>query len=510
MNKVIITGNDLTLEEFVNVCRYGYKVELSLVANKHIYDSNKIMTTILSKNECIYGVNTGFGILSDVSISTEDCMQLQKNLIMSHAVGVGEKFSTDVVRGIILLRINNLAKGYSGVRNIVVDTLVMMLNKGVHPTVPEKGSLGASGDLVPMSHVVLPLLGLGYAEYNGVVLDGKEAMQQAQIPLLQLKEKEGLACINGTQAMTAVGALTLFDSINIMKIADISASLTFEALNGIMNALDNRIHMLRPYKGQIDTARIMSALLLESEMTTNQGDLRNQDAYSLRCIPQVHGASKDLINYVKDKVKIEMNSVTDNPIIIPESNEVISVGNFHGQPMALCFDFLCIALSELASISERRIERLVNPALNEGLPCSLVKNSGINSGYMIIQYAAAALVSENKVLSHPACVDSIPSSCNQEDHVSMGTISARKAREIMLNTRKVLAMELLCACQGIDLRGRKKLGKGTAAAYTLIREKVPMLESDREVYLEINECEQLIIREVLTSKVESIIGELNF
>ena len=390
-----------------------------------------------------------------------------------------------------------------------IETMVDMLNKGVHPVVPEKGSLGSSGDLAPLSHMVLPMIGLGKAEYKGEVMDGAEAMAKAGINTIQLTSKEGLALINGTQAMTSVGALTLCDAIDLMKVADLAAALSFEAQNGVVNALDSRIHMLRPHKGQIDTAKIILNLLEGSRMTTKQGEIRVQDAYALRCVPQVHGASKDAINYVKGKLEIEINSVTDNPLVFHDTKEGVSGGNFHGQPMALSFDFLGIALAEIANISERRLERLVNPALS-GLPAFLVEKGGLNSGFMIVQYSAAALVSENKVLAHPASVDSIPSSANQEDHVSMGTIAARKAREIMENVRRVLAMEIMCACQAIDLRGNKGLGTGTKVAYDLVREKVERLVDDRPLYEDINACEDLITSGKLIQAVEEAVGEINF
>ena len=457
MEKVIITGNTLTLEEVMSVCRNFTKVELSDLAVEKVLKSRKIVDDFVENEDVVYGITTGFGKFSDVTISKEESELLQKNLIITHAVGAGKPFETEIVRGIILLRINNLAKGYSGAKLETIQTMIEMLNKRVHPVVPEKGSLGASGDLAPLSHMVLPMIGLGLAEYMGTVMSGEKAMKLAGIPVIQLTSKEGLALINGTQVMTAVGALTVYDALNILKVSDIAAAMSFEAQNGVVNALDNRIHEIRPHKGQIDTARILLNLLTGSKMTTKQGDIRVQDAYSLRCVPQVHGASKDAVNYVKEKVEIEINSVTDNPIVFPETKEGISGGNFHGQPMALSFDFLGIALSELADISERRIERLVNPSLS-GLPAFLVEHGGLNSGFMIVQYSAAALVSENKILAHPASVDSIPSSANQEDHVSMGTIAARKAREILGNVRRVLAMEIMCACQGIDLRGNKGLG----------------------------------------------------
>ena len=510
MKKVVITGDDLSLEQFVSVCRENAQVELAPESIEKINVARKVIDRFVEEEKVVYGVTTGFGLLCEVSISKEDCALLQKNVVMSHAVGVGDPFDTEIVRGTLLLRINNFAKGYSGIRLETVETMLRMLNEGVHPIVPEKGSLGASGDLAPMSHVILPMMGLGYAEYKGEVLRGSEAMERAGIPVIELGAKEGVACINGTPVMTSVGALALHDGINLLKSADIAVSLTFEALNGIVNVLDPKVHRVRPHKGQMDTAQNILALVEGSEMVTSQGEIRVQDAYSLRCSPQVHGASKDTIDFIKEKVEIEMNAVTDNPIIFPETGEVISAGNFHGQPMALCFDYLGIALSEIANISERRIERLVNPALSGGLPGFLTKNSGLNSGFMIVQYSAAALVSENKILAHPASVDSIPSSANQEDHVSMGTIGARKAREIMKNVRKVLAMELMCACQGIELRGMKKLGKGTRSAYETVRKYVLPLEGDREIHEDITLCENIMISGELITAVEKSAGELLF
>ena len=501
MDKVIITGNDLTLDEVVAVCRNYKKVELSDFAVERILKSRKVVDDFVENEDVVYGITTGFGKFSDVTISKEESKTLQKNLIISHSVGAGKPFDSEVVRGIILLRINNLAKGYSGARLETIQTMIEMLNRKVHPIIPEKGSLGASGDLAPLSHMVLPMIGLGKAEYEGEIMTGQEAMKKAGIPVIELTAKEGLALINGTQVMTALAALTVYDSLNIIKTADIAAALSFEAQNGIINALDQRLHDIRPHKGQIDTARVLTELLTGSKMTTKQGEIRVQDAYSLRCVPQVHGASKDAINYVKEKIEIEINSVTDNPIIFPETNEGISGGNFHGQPMALSLDFLGIALSELANISERRIERLVNPTLS-GLPAFLVEHGGLNSGFMIVQYSAAALVSENKILAHPASVDSIPSSANQEDHVSMGTIAARKAKEIMENVRRVLAMEIMCACQGIDLRGNKGLGAGTRPVYEEVRKVVPMLKEDRPIYEDINKCEELIKNGTITKACE--------
>ncbi len=506
MNSVVITGHGLTLEAFVAVCRECVPVELSREAQNNILMSRNVVDRLVEDEAVVYGITTGFGKFSDISISHDECKLLQKNLIITHAVGAGEPFDNAVVRGMMLLRINNLAKGFSGVCLSTVETLIAMLNRGVTPIVPQKGSLGASGDLAPLSHMVLPMLGLGEAEYMGRRMPGGEAMALAGIPTVELVAKEGLALINGTQAMTSVGALALYDGIRSMKLADIAAALSFEANRGVEDALDPRVHALRAHSGQGTTAANLRRLLHESRNVTQQGEIRVQDGYSLRCVPQVHGASRDALNYVKSKVEIEMNSVTDNPIVFEESNEAISAGNFHGQPMALAFDFLGIALSEIANISERRLERLVNPHLG-GFPAFLVKKGGLNSGFMIVQYSAAALVSENKVLAHPASVDSIPSSAGQEDHVSMGTIAARKAGEIQKNVRRVLAMEIMCACQAIDLiYGSKKLGKGTLPAYSAIRSVCKPLHDDRPLYEDINRCEKILDK--LLADVEAVIGRI--
>ncbi|WP_346898084.1 histidine ammonia-lyase [Clostridium sp. UBA7503] len=503
MNKVIINGNDLRLEDIVNVARNNYQVELSKEAIKRVEKSREIVDKIVEEDRVVYGITTGFGKFSDVSISGEDCKTLQRNLIISHACGFGNSLDTDIVRTIILLRANALSKGYSGIRLSTLQTLVAMLNKGVHPVIPEKGSLGASGDLAPLSHMVLPMLGEGEAEYQGKIISGREAMNKAGIEVVQLIAKEGLALINGTQVMTAVGALALWDGINLIKSGDIAAALTVEALRGIRDAFDLRTHNIRPHEGQIETAKNILALVDGSSLVTSQGEIRVQDAYTLRCIPQIHGASKDALNYAKHKVEIEINSVTDNPIVT-EEGDVISGGNFHGQPMALTFDFLGIAMSEIANVSERRLERLINYQLND-LPAFLVKHGGLNSGFMITQYAAAALVSENKILAHPASVDSIPSSANQEDHVSMGTIAARKARDIIRNAERVVATEILAACQAIDFREDYTLGKGTKVAYESVRDVVNFIENDVVMYKEIDKVTDLLRSGELANKVEEVV-----
>ncbi|MFA5577082.1 MAG: histidine ammonia-lyase [Tissierellaceae bacterium] len=508
MGKVFLNGNDLSLEDFIGVVRRNEEVAITKDAIIRIKKSRSLVEQFVNDNKVVYGITTGFGKFSDVVITGEETTKLQRNLIMSHACGVGNPLSEEIVRGIMLLRINALAKGFSGIRLSTLDTLVEMLNRGVHPLIPEKGSLGASGDLAPLAHMVLVMIGEGEAIYKGSRMSGKEAMKKANIQTVELTSKEGLALINGTQVMTSIGALTIYDTIVLSKIADVAASLSMEALNGIVDAFDLRLHEARAHTGQINSGKNLITLLENSKMVTRQGEKRVQDAYSLRCIPQIHGGSKDSFQYVKEKIEIEMNSATDNPLIFTEDEDVISGGNFHGQPMALAFDFLAIGLAELANISERRLERLVNPSLSEGLPAFLIGNGGLNSGFMIVQYSAASLVSENKILAHPASVDSIPSSANQEDHVSMGTIAARKAREIMENVRKVLSMEILAACQAIDLRGNKGLGKGSKIAYNIIRERIDILEEDRPMYFDINKCEEIIGSEDFIGEIESVVGKL--
>lgn len=507
MSTLFIDGFSLKLEDVVNVARGYQKVELTEEAVKRVNKCRETVDRYVDEKKVIYGITTGFGKFSDVTISKEDARALQENLIISHACGVGKPLDEEVVRGIMLLRANALSKGHSGIRLETINTLIAMLNKNVVPVVPEKGSLGASGDLAPLSHMVLVMLGYGEAVYEGVRMSGPEAMAKAGIPTIHLTSKEGLALINGTQVMTSVGALAIYDSLKIMKLADVTASLTVEALRGITDAFDPRIHALRPHQGQIDTAKNMLTILQGSKLTTKQGEIRVQDAYTLRCIPQIHGGSRDALRYIQEKVEIEINAVTDNPLIFPDDDVAFSGGNFHGQPMALPFDFLAIALSEIANVSERRIERLVNPALS-GLPAFLTPQGGLHSGFMIAQYSAASLVSENKVLAHPASVDSIPSSANQEDHVSMGTIAARKAREVLDNVRNVLAIELFSAAQAVDFGNPDGLGKGTKVAYSLIREKVEKLVDDRVMYLDINKIYDLVKSHTIIDAVEKEVGSL--
>ena len=488
---VILGGSSLTLEELERVARGNESVELSDAARFSIRESRRRLEKAASGSQPVYGVNTGFGDFSEIKISKENLRNLQRNLIVSHSCGTGEPMSRDEVRAMMLLRVNALARGYSGIRLETVEMIVRMLNRGIHPVVPEKGSLGASGDLAPLAHMVLAMIGEGEVEYNGSRISSSKVLSQEGLKPVILEEKEGLALINGTQALTAIGALSLIDSFRAYYLANLSGALTMEALRGITTAFDPRLQSARGHMGQMETAEIMLRLVEGSELTTIQNEVRVQDAYSIRCIPQVHGAVKDTLDYAREKVEIEMNAVTDNPIVLSDS-EIYSGGNFHGEPMALVFDFLSIAVSELASISERRLERLVNHQLS-GLPSFLAEKGGLNSGFMIVQYSAASLVSENKTLAHPASVDSIPSSANQEDHVSMGNFAARKFREIVRNTTRVISMEAFTACQAVDFRsGDLRLGAGTGEAYRKIRERVPFIESDTIMYKEMEKVLEIM------------------
>lgn len=473
---VTIKNGTLTLNDFIKVTRKEEEVALCEDTRNRIIASREVLERAAEGDHAVYGVNTGFGKFSEVKISKNELKDLQRNLIISHACGVGNPMKKEEVRGVMLLRINALARGFSGIRLETLETLLEMLNKKVHPVIPEKGSLGASGDLAPLAHMVLTLIGEGKAEYMGEILSSKEALDLAGIKPVILEAKEGLALINGTQALTSIGAHAFFDALRALDTANHAAALTMEALRGITTAFDERLHVVRGHKGQVEVSREILQLLDGSTLVTRQNDLRVQDAYSIRCIPQVHGAVKDTYEFAKEKIEIELNAVTDNPIVLSE-DEIYSGGNFHGEPMALLFDYLAIATSELANISERRLERLVNYQLND-LPAFLAPSGGLHSGFMIPQYTAASLVSENKVLSHPASVDSIPSSANQEDHVSMGNTAARKLREIVENTRRVLAIEAFAACQAIDFRKDFTLGQGTKQIYEEIRKAVPFLNED--------------------------------
>ena len=509
---ITLDGNSLTLEDLVKIARDKEEVQIADTAIENVNKSRQIIDDIVASKRTVYGVNTGFGSLVRVSISAEDTSQLQENLIRTHSSGFGNPLPEDAVRAMIAIRINSLVKGFSGIRLLTIETLLGMLNKGVVPHIPEKGSLGASGDLAPLAHMVLPMLGLGRAYYEGELMSGKEAMDKAGVEVISLAAKEGLALINGTTCLNAVGALATYDAINLLKLQDIASALSVEAHNGIHTAFADKLHTVRPQIGQLATARNMRNLIEGSAYTTEatvDTTEHVQDAYTLRCIPQIHGTSKDSINYVKEKVEIEMNSVTDNPIVSPDGT-VISGGNFHGEPLAQPFDFLGIAASEIGNVSERRVERLVNNQLSK-MPSFLVKHPGLNSGFMITQYACAALASENKVLAHPASVDSIPSCENQEDFVSMGTIAARKAAEIVKNSARIVATEIMAACQALDLKEQTtQLGKGTQPVYDAVRKEVAFIEYDKdiEIYDELNKVSELMENGTLLAAAEAAV-ELN-
>ena len=511
---VALDGKSLTLEQFIAVARFGAKVSLTEEARQALARSRALADKISSEKRVAYGITTGFGDFATVAVSEDMSNQLSTNLILSHCTGTGDPYSVEQARGMMLLRANALCRGISGVRPVLVEMLTEMLNRGVTPVIPQKGSLGASGDLAPLSHMGLVLLGRGQAWYEGELLSGAEAMKKAGIPVLEtLVSKEGLGITNGTCAMTSVGTLHYYDTLQAARLADAVSAMTITALTGQLNAFQERMHTARGHKGQITVAKNIRMLTENSEILARCQGARVQDAYALRCIPQVHGAVRDALAYVREKIEIELNAVTDNPLLFCEDEAVISGGNFHGEPMALPFDFLGIACSELASISERRLERMVNAALSNGLPPFLTTQGGVNSGFMIVQYSAASMASENKVLAHPACVDSIPSSANQEDFVSMGTTAARKAGSILENTRSVLAFELLTACHALDLRRREgKYGTGFSPAvdalYRRVRQDVSFMELDREIWPDIKAVEALVRSGELAEILESVVPAL--
>ena len=495
---VVLDGENLTLEAFVAVARYGATVELAEPALKAMQKSRDLAEKIAAEGRVAYGITTGFGDFQRVAVSKEMSNTLSTNLIISHCTAMGEPYSAEVSRGMLLLRANALLDGHSGVRPILVEMMAEMLNKGVTPIIPQKGSLGSSGDLAPLAHMSLPLLGRGKAWFEGVEMSGAEAMAKAGIATLDtLVSKEGLGLTNGTCAMTSVGSLALYDTICAAQMSDVIGSMSFEGLTAQRAAFDPRIHEVRHQVGQINVAANMRKLLAGSEILDKaQGD-RVQDAYAVRCVPQLHGAVRDALDYVQDKVARELNAVTDNPLMFLEDEAVISGGNFHGEPMAIPFDTLGIAASEIADASERRTERMVNAALSNGLTPFLTVEGGVNSGYMIVQYAAASMVSENKIYAHPASVDSIPSSANQEDIVSMGTTAARKAGMIVENTLDCLALELMTACQAIDIRRKLNThGQGITplhqAIYDKVRAVVPFYDLDREIWPEIDAVKKIV------------------
>ena len=478
-----INAEHLTIERIDEIIRKGYKIELSEDARKRIVRCRKYLDEKIEReSEPIYGVTTGFGSLCKVSIGADQLSELQVNLIMSHACGVGERVPNDIVKIMILLKIQNMSYGYSGCKLDTVERMIDFFNNDVYPIVYMQGSLGASGDLVPLAHLCLPMLGMGEVEYQGQRMTGAELLKKMNWSPIKLASKEGLALLNGTQNMASFAVWALINAKRLSTWADKIATMSLEAFDGRIDPFTHTVHMLRPHKGQIETADYIRQLLEGSELI-KQPKVNVQDPYSFRCIPQVHGAVKDTINYVYSVIDREINSVTDNPIVCENEDAVISAGNFHGEPIAMPLDFLSIALSELANISERRIYRLVSGT--RGLPSFLVANPGVNSGFMITQYTAAAVVSQSKTLGMPASVDSIPSSQDQEDHVSMGANAATKLYKVVYNTEKVLAIELYNAAQALDFRRPLKSSPAIEAIYEAYRKIVPFLKEDQVMYTHI-------------------------
>ncbi len=514
-----IDGNSVGLDQVWTVAHAfadgavspSSKVTLSAVAKQKMQTSLDYISARIQNGETMYGVNTGFGAFSSVRISKEDIVQLQKNLIRSHCSGVGTPFPVEESRAIMFLRANALARGHSGIRVKVVEKILELLNMNVVPVIPSQGSVGASGDLAPLSHLALALIGEGEVWENGKAVSAAKVFREKGIEALELQAKEGLSLINGCQVMTAVGLLNAYRARRLVWSVDLAGAMSLEALRGSRSAFDPLIAATRPHPGEAKTARNLLKLLgPDSEIAkSHEACHRVQDAYSLRCMPAVHGAAKDALLSSIRTLEIEANSSTDNPLVFAEDNKVLSCGNFHGEPVAFALDFLGIAMSAMASISECRIEKLINPAMSE-LPAFLAPKGGLNSGLMIVQVAAASLVSENKILSHPASVDSIPTSADKEDHVSMGTIAARKLGQIVKNAENIVAMELLCASQALDFLKPARPAAAVAEAYDLIRTQVPFAEEDRVFSKDVESIKGLIQSGAMLRSVHTSVGELEW
>ncbi len=507
-SKVLLDGNNLSLEQVALVASGLASVGLSVEAEAAVASARAQVEAVLEDGRTAYGINTGFGNLAEVRIPPDDLARLQLNLVRSHACGVGDPLPPHEARALVLLRANVLAKGCSGVRHETLRLLLGLLEKDVVPVIPEKGSVGASGDLAPLAHLALTLIGEGECRMDGERLPAAEGLRRAGLRPIELGAKEGLALVNGTQAMTAVGSLALLRAESLTRVADIAGALSLDALLGSVKPFDERVQAVRPHLGQSISAKNLRSLLRDSEIVaSHEGCAKVQDPYSLRCMPQVHGAARDGMAFCRNVLQVEINSATDNPLLFPEQDEVISGGNFHGQYPAMALDYLALAVSNLASISERRIEQLVNPSLS-GLPPFLAPNPGLDSGFMMAQVTAAALVNENKILCHPASADSIPSSAGREDHVSMGMNSALKARTVVNNVRTVLAIELLCAAQALEHRLPTRPGRGLRPLHAIIRERVPPLTADRTLHKDIEALCTLVDEGTLLSASESAIGRL--
>jgi len=506
-----LKGEELNLEMLWRVAQGDVKVTLAGSARKKMEASRNYIEGRIKAGEVIYGVNTGFGAFSNVRISDADIVQLQKNLIRSHACGIGKPFTPKETRAIMCLRANALARGHSGIRPLVIEKILEFLNADILPVIPSQGSVGASGDLAPLSHLALAIIGEGevWKDFNPVSV--KEVLKEKGLEHLELQAKEGLSMINGCQVMTAVGLLGIYEAVRLTKLMDVAGALSLEALRGSRNAFDPLISATRPHPGEAMTAHNMRVLLGEkSPISESHADCSKvQDAYSLRCMPAVHGAAKDSLRNSLRTLEIEANSSTDNPLVFSEEGKILSCGNFHGEPVAFALDFLAISMSAAASISQCRIEKLINPSMSE-LPAFLAPNGGLNSGHMIVQVAAASLVSENKILSHPASVDSIPTSADKEDHVSMGTIASRKFRQVVKNAENIVAMEFLSAAQAIDLLAPLKPSGILKEVYDKIRESVPYAKEDRIFSQDIRSIKNLIRSGELLSLVEKTTGELKW
>ena len=491
---ISLRGQSLSLDDIARVALESEPVEISPNAHEVIHSSRRVIEEILSRQEVIYGVSTGFGKLSDVHIPPDKLEELQVNLVRSHSCGVGQPLSEAEVRAMMLLRANVLTLGFSGIRLEVIELLVGMLNRRVSPVIPEKGSVGASGDLAPLAHLALSLIGEGEAFFENTRTGSAEALQKAGLKPAELHAKEGLALLNGTQAMHAVGGLGLWRAQRLARTADVAGAMTLEALKGTPVAFDERIHNARPHPGQVAVARHLRALLRESEIRAShaENDPRVQDAYSLRCMPQVHGAVRSALNHCEEVLAIESGSATDNPLVFADNGDVLSGGNFHGAPLALALDYAAIALTDLMSISERRIDRLTNPDMNEGLPAFLAQRPGMQSGFMIPHVAAVALLNEAKILAHPASVDNLPTSAGKEDHVSMGMTAALKLRTVVENAEYLLAIELLAAAEGLEFRRPLKAGLGVERAFAQLRVVAPRLDQDRALSSDIERVAQSI------------------
>ncbi|APR80354.1 Histidine ammonia-lyase [Minicystis rosea] len=510
----LLLGRSISLADLEEVARHGRPVALCPEARERVLASRRAIDAIAEAGDrapAVYGVNTGFGALAEKRIHEGDVRALQKNLVRSHASGVGPDLDEAQVRAMMVLRAQVVALGHSGVRVEVVDALLAMLNRGVIPCIPSQGSVGASGDLAPLAHLALALIGEGEVTYGGRRMAAAEALAAAGLSPVELAAKEGLALINGTQYMTALGALALRDAARLATVADIAGAISLEALKGSSRPFDDRLMRVRPHPGQSACAANLRALLTESEIMESHINCgKVQDPYSLRCMPQVHGATRDALAWAREVLAREADSVTDNPTVFLEEAgaDLISGGNFHGQPVALALDLAAIAAAELANISERRVEQLVNPALSSGLTPFLAKDSGLHSGFMIAQVASASLVSENKVLCHPASVDSIPSSAGREDHVSMGSISARKLTQVIDNVTNCLAIELMTAAQGVDQRRPLRPSKGVAAAHAAVRRVIAELGDDRPLAPDIAKVAAIVRSGELIRAVEEAVGDL--